>query len=259
MADNESRINLGVSMLKPSLKNPATSPELTEALVARVQQKRAQVVALLHTASNQFPAITFANSYGAEDMVLTDIIAKERLAIELFSLDTGRLPAETYTLMSEVETTYGIKPSVFFPQHTAVEHYVKTQGINAFYQSIELRKACCHMRKVEPLQRALAGKQAWVTGMRAEQATTRASLPTQEFDAGNQLEKFNPLSDWTEQEVWAYIRLYAVPYNALHDQFYPSIGCAPCTRAVAMGEDIRAGRWWWEDPTNKECGLHVKK
>ena len=252
-------MSFGVTMLKPSMKNPATSPELTEALVARVHEKRAQVLALLQSASVEFNAITFANSYGAEDMVLTDIIAKEKLAIEIFSLDTGRLPAETYTLMGEVESTYNTKPVVFFPKHEAVESYVRTKGINAFYESIELRKACCNMRKVEPLQRALAGKQAWVTGMRAEQATTRASLPTREFDAGNKLEKFNPLSDWTEQEVWAYIRLFEVPYNALHDQFYPSIGCAPCTRAVAMGEDIRAGRWWWEDPQNKECGLHVKK
>ncbi|MGP1718567.1 MAG: phosphoadenylyl-sulfate reductase [Methylophilus sp.] len=248
-----------VSMLKPAAKNPATSPELTDALVASVQAKRAQALALLQAAATEFPAITFANSYGAEDMVLTDLIAKENLAIEIFSLDTGRLPAETYTLMGDVEHTYAIKPVVFFPRHEAVESYVRGKGINAFYESIDLRKACCGMRKVEPLQRALTGKQAWVTGMRAEQATTRSNLPTREYDAGNQLEKFNPLSDWTEKEIWAYIRLHNVPYNALHDQFYPSIGCAPCTRAVAMGEDIRAGRWWWEDPTNKECGLHVKK
>lgn len=252
-------MNGQVSMLKPASSNPATTPKLTDELVQNVTAKRAQVLALLKAASTEFNAITFANSYGAEDMVLTDIIAKENLPIEIFSLDTGRLPAETYTLMGEVESTYQTKPVVFFPKHEAVEQYVRTQGINAFYESIELRKACCHMRKVEPLQRALAGKQAWVTGMRAEQAATRASLPTREFDTGNKLEKFNPLSDWTEQEVWAYIRMYNVPYNALHDQFYPSIGCAPCTRAVAMGEDIRAGRWWWEDPTSKECGLHVKK
>ena len=249
----------GVSMIKPTASNPATSPELTEQLRASVVAKRASVVALLKEASGTFPSITFANSYGAEDMVLTDIIAKENLAIEIFSLDTGRLPAETYTLMGEVEQSYNIKPIVFFPKHEAVESYVRTNGINAFYESIELRKACCHMRKVEPLQRALKGKQAWVTGMRAEQAATRASLPVREYDAGNKLEKFNPLSDWTEKEVWAYIRMFNVPYNNLHDQFYPSIGCAPCTRAVAMGEDIRAGRWWWEDPNSKECGLHVKK
>jgi phosphoadenosine phosphosulfate reductase len=252
-------MTFGVSMIRPAAINPATSPELTETLIASVKAKRAEVIMLLHAASNEFGAITFANSYGAEDMVLTDLITKENLAIEIFSLDTGRLPAETYTLMSEVEKQYETKPIVFFPKHDAVESYVRTNGINAFYESIELRKACCHMRKVEPLKRALSGKQAWVTGMRAEQAATRASLPTREFDEGNKLEKFNPLSDWTEQEVWAYIRIYNVPYNALHDQFYPSIGCAPCTRAVAMGEDIRAGRWWWEDPNNKECGLHVKK
>lgn len=252
-------MSFGVSMLKPAANNPATRPELTEALIASVQAKRAQVVALLTAAASEFPAITFANSYGAEDMVLTDIIAKEQLPVEIFSLDTGRLPAETYTLMAEVEQHYSTKPVVFFPKHEVVEQYVRTQGINAFYDSIELRKACCHMRKVEPLQRALTGKKAWVTGMRAEQAATRSNLPVREFDAGNGLEKYNPLSDWTEAEVWAYIRLFEVPYNALHDQFYPSIGCAPCTRAVAMGEDIRAGRWWWENPDSKECGLHVKK
>lgn len=251
-------MSFGVSMIKPVASNPATTPELTDALKASVEAKQAQVVELLQSAAKAFPAITFANSYGAEDMVLTDIINKARLPIEIFSLDTGRLPAETYTLMGEVEKTYETKPLVFFPKHETVEDYVRTKGINAFYESIELRKACCHMRKVEPLKRALADKQAWVTGMRAEQAATRASLPTQEFDEGNQLEKFNPLSDWTEKEVWAYIRMYKVPYNALHDEFYPSIGCAPCTRAVAMGEDVRAGRWWWEDPQNKECGLHVK-
>jgi phosphoadenosine phosphosulfate reductase len=252
-------MSFGVSMLKPAVKNPATSPELTDQLVTRVNAKAVTALTLLQAAAKEFSAITLANSYGAEDMVLTDIIQKNQLAIEIFSLDTGRLPAETYTLMGEVEQTYTIKPVVFFPKHEAVEQCVRTQGMNAFYESIELRKACCQMRKVEPLQRALAGKQAWITGMRAEQAATRASLPIREFDAGNKLEKFNPLSDWTEQEVWAYIRLHNVPYNALHDQFYPSIGCAPCTRAVAVGEDIRAGRWWWEDPQNKECGLHVKK
>lgn len=248
-----------VSMIRSAAKNPATSPELTDKLKQSVSTKRAQVLSVLKDAAHKFPAINFANSFGAEDMVLTDIIMREKLAIEIFSLDTGRLPAETYTLMAEAESTYNTKLKVYFPKHEVVEQYVQTKGINAFYESIDLRKACCHMRKVEPLQRALNGKQAWITGMRAEQATTRANLPVQEFDEGNKLEKFNPLSDWTEQEVWAYIRLHEVPYNKLHDTFYPSIGCAPCTRAVAMGEDVRAGRWWWEDPTSKECGLHVKK
>ncbi|MDO9049954.1 MAG: phosphoadenylyl-sulfate reductase [Methylotenera sp.] len=251
-----------ISMLKPAANNPATSPELTDSLKAYVSQKRAHVVSLLTAAIQEHGShheITFANSMGAEDMVLTDIIQREQLAIEIFSLDTGRLPTETYDLIEKTEQTYHTKLKIFFPQADTVENYVRTNGINAFYASIELRKACCFMRKVEPLQRALKDKKAWITGMRAEQSTTRVNLPFREFDAGNKLEKLNPLSDWTEQEVWAYIRLHEVPYNKLHDQFYPSIGCAPCTRPIAMGEDVRAGRWWWEDPTSKECGLHVKK
>ena len=260
-------IDLGqVIMLKPSANNPATRPTLTDTLVASVKRKAEEAHTLLNNAASEFGAgnITFANSFGAEDMVLTDIILNHqangrKLGIEIFSLDTGRLPAETYDLMATVEKHYNTKLKVFFPKAETVETYVNTHGINAFYESVELRKACCHMRKVEPLQRALKGKKAWVTGMRAEQSATRVNLPVREFDNGNQLEKFNPLSNWTEQEVWAYIRLHEVPYNKLHDQFYPSIGCAPCTRAIAIGEDVRAGRWWWEDPTNKECGLHVKK
>jgi phosphoadenosine phosphosulfate reductase len=247
-----------ISMLKAAASNPATAPTLTDALIASVNAKTAEVIALLKNASSTLKSVTFANSFGAEDMVLMDIILKNNLSISIFSLDTGRLPAETDHLMAETEKHYNTKLSIYFPQAQTVEFYVKNHGINAFYESIDLRKSCCHMRKVEPLQRALSGHAAWVTGMRAAQATTRTSLPVREFDAGNNLEKFNPLSDWVEQEIWAYIRLFNVPYNALHDQFYPSIGCEPCTRAIAMGEDIRAGRWWWEDPTNKECGLHVK-
>lgn len=250
-----------VVMLKLGANNPATKPTLTDELVASVKNKSAAVLSLLRSATSEFGAgdITFANSFGAEDMVLTDIIMRNQLGIEIFSLDTGRLPTETYDLMAKTEQTYETRLKVYFPQATAVETYVCTNGINAFYESIDLRKACCFMRKVEPLQRALQGKEAWITGMRAEQSATRTNLPAREFDAGNQLEKLNPLTDWTEQEIWAYIRLHEVPYNKLHDQFYPSIGCAPCTRAIAMGEDIRAGRWWWEDPNGKECGLHVKK
>lgn len=251
-----------VSFLKPKAENPATRPELTEALCAAVAAKAAAAQALLRDAVAEFGAqgeLTFANSFGAEDMVLTDLILANQLPIEVFSLDTGRLPAETYTLMGEVEQRYATRLKVFFPRSDAVEQYVRTHGINAFYESVEMRKACCHMRKVEPLQRALAGKKAWITGLRAAQSTTRTGLPLREHDAGHGLEKLNPLADWSETEVWAYIRLHEVPYNALHDQFYPSIGCAPCTRAIAVGEDVRAGRWWWEDPASKECGLHVKK
>lgn len=251
-----------VSFLKPPPSNPATRPELSEALRASVAAKSAAVLAVLRDAVAELGSqgeLAFANSFGAEDMVLTDLILSNQLPIEIFSLDTGRLPAETYTLMEEVEQRYGTRLKVYFPEAAAVEAYVRKEGINAFYDSVELRKACCQIRKVEPLKRALAGKKAWITGLRAAQAVTRSGLPVREFDAGNGLDKFNPLSDWSEAEVWAYIRLHEVPYNALHDQFYPSIGCAPCTRAVALGEDIRAGRWWWEDPASKECGLHIKK
>src|SRR5450830_113203 len=255
-------MNGEVSMLRPAFSNPATRPELTDALRESVNQKRTKLLVVLKTAvveHGDANAITFANSMGAEDMVLTDIILREQLPIEIFSLDTGRLPIETYDLIAAVEQTYTTKLKIYFPQAATVEDYVQTKGINAFYESIELRKACCHMRKVEPLGRALTGKKAWITGMRAQQSATRSDLPIREFDQGNGLEKYNPLTDWTEKEVWAYIRMHEVPYNKLHDAFYPSIGCAPCTRAVAMGEDVRAGRWWWEDPASKECGLHVKK
>ena len=251
-----------VSLLRPAAANPATSPELTDDLRAAVEAKSQAALALLQSAVDVLGRqheVTFANSFGAEDMVLTDLILRNKLPIEIFSLDTGRLPTETYDLMAETEKTYSTRLRVLFPRLDVVESYVQSHGINAFYESVELRKACCHMRKVEPLQRALKGKKAWITGMRAQQSATRAELPVRQYDESNGLEKFNPLSDWTEKEVWAYIRMHGVPYNKLHDQFYPSIGCAPCTRAVAMGEDIRAGRWWWEDPESKECGLHVKK
>ncbi|MDT3672320.1 MAG: phosphoadenylyl-sulfate reductase [Aromatoleum sp.] len=251
-----------VTLLRAPTTNPATRPQLTDALRTSVEAKSAAALALLRAAVDEFGTggeLTFANSFGAEDMVLTDLILREKLPIEIFSLDTGRLPAETYTLIGDVEKRYATRLKVFFPQSDAVETYVRTHGMNAFYDSVELRKGCCFVRKVEPLRRALAGKKAWITGLRAAQSTTRTGLPLREFDEGNGLVKLNPLSDWSETEVWAYIRLRDVPHNALHDQFYPSIGCAPCTRAIAVGEDVRAGRWWWEDPASKECGLHVKK
>ena len=230
------------------------TPELSASVATRTLTARA----LLAGIARDFTPAAFANSLGAEDMVLTDLIVKSGLAIEIFSLDTGRLPLETYDLMAAVRQHYGLKPKIFFPQASTVENYVRSHGINAFYESVDLRKACCHMRKVEPLQRALAGKRAWITGLRARQAATRDGLPIREYDAGNGLEKFNPLAEWSEKEVWTYIKQNAVPYNALHDKFYPSIGCAPCTRAISPGEDIRSGRWWWETPESKECGLHVK-
>ncbi|MBI2294759.1 MAG: phosphoadenylyl-sulfate reductase, partial [Betaproteobacteria bacterium] len=173
------------------------------------------------------------------------------------TLDTGRLPIETYTLIDTIAVRYGTRLRVLFPRPEAVESYVKNHGINGFYNSVELRKTCCHIRKVEPLRRALAGKKAWITGLRRAQAVTREDFAVESFDAANGLMKFNPLVDWSHEEVWAYIRTHAVPYNALHDRGYPSIGCAPCTRAVAAGEGIRSGRWWWENANAKECGLHL--
>ena len=229
-------------------------PQLIASLAAKVDDARA----LLRKIAGDYSPAVFANSLGAEDMVLTDLILGSRLDIEIFSLDTGRLPLETYDLIGEVKKHYGLAITLYYPRHELVEDFTRRNGINAFYESVELRKGCCHARKVEPLQRALATKKAWITGMRAQQSATRGGLPLRVFDEGNGLEKFNPLADWSEKEVWAYIKLNAVPYNKLHDQFYPSIGCAPCTRAITPGEDIRSGRWWWENPESKECGLHVK-
>lgn len=224
------------------------------------EQKLAATVALLKKIEVDYSPAVFANSFGAEDMVLVDLIARHQLNIGVFSLDTGRLPAETYTLMEKTAEKYPqLKVQVFFPDAAQVEAYVNSNGINAFYHSVEMRKECCRIRKLEPLKRALANKKAWITGLRREQSPTRTDMAAQEYDAGNGLEKFNPLLEWSEKEVWAYIRANDVPYNELHDKHYPSIGCAPCTRSIAMGEDIRAGRWWWENPEFKECGLHIKK
>jgi phosphoadenosine phosphosulfate reductase len=222
--------------------------------------KIAATVALLQRIQAEFGPATLASSLGAEDMVLTDLVAKHAPGISIFSLDTGRLNPETYDLLAKVQETYGdrVELRVFYPDAQAIQQYVETNGINAFYNSVDLRKGCCGIRKVEPLKRALAGHKAWITGMRRQQAVTRQDMPFEEHDADHGLMKFNPLADWTEKEVWQYLRDNHVPYNALHDQHYPSIGCAPCTRAIAMGEDIRAGRWWWEDEAGKECGLHVK-
>ena len=226
-----------------------------------LEAKIASAAELLAHIQNEFSLATLASSLGAEDMVLTDLIAKHAPGISIFSLDTGRLNPETYDLLATVQESYGNKVTikVFYPQPEALQQFVEVKGINAFYNSIELRKSCCGIRKVEPLKRALAGNKAWITGMRRQQAVTRADMPVEEYDADHGLTKFNPLADWTEKEVWEYIRTHAIPYNALHDKHYPSIGCAPCTRAIAVGEDVRAGRWWWEDESGKECGLHLKK
>lgn len=199
--------------------------------------------------------LALASSFGAEDVVLIDLLGEITPRPRVFTLDTGRLPQETYQLMEEIERRYGLELEVYFPDAQRVEEMVRRHGINLFYQSVELRKLCCHVRKVEPLERALAGLSAWITGLRREQSEYRAALPKLEQEASGRL-KINPLADWSTEQVWRYIRRRKLPYNKLHDRNYPSIGCAPCTRAVAPGEHPRAGRWWWEN-SHKECGLHL--
>jgi phosphoadenosine phosphosulfate reductase len=232
--------------------------DIDDELIKIIDEKSKNVISLIQKNIEKYSSVAFANSLGAEDMVLIDLIQKNKLSVEAFSIDTGRLPPETYNLIQKVEDKYQFKIKLYFPDHQKIESYVNTNGINAFYNSVDLRKSCCAIRKVEPLNRALKDKKVWITGMRQEQSQTRFALKEEEFDEVHQSQKLNPLSTWSELEVWAYIKINDVPYNTLHDQFYPSIGCAPCTRAISAGEDIRAGRWWWEDPQNKECGLHVK-
>jgi phosphoadenosine phosphosulfate reductase len=211
----------------------------------------------LERIARDFTPAVFASSLAAEDMVLTDLILKSRLPIGIFSLETGRLHAETLAVLDQIKAAYGADIELYRPQPEAVEAYVAQNGLNAFYDSVEMRRECCRIRKVEPLGRALAGNKAWVTGQRRSQSATRAELHVEEDDPAHGMTKFNPLADWDEEDVWQYIRANNVPYNALHDQGYPSIGCQPCTRAIEPGEDVRAGRWWWENPDSKECGLHL--
>ncbi len=241
--------------MKRDLPFDVNETQLQEALARKV----AAAIELLSDIAGRFGPAALASSLGAEDMVLTDLIARHAPTIEVFTLDTGRLHAETYRLLQQITDHYELRIRVVYPSGEALERLVAEHGINGFFNSVASRKACCEVRKVEPLGRALAGRRAWITGLRRAQSLNRTSLPLQEFDAANGLEKFNPLADWREQEVWAYLHVFGVPYNALHDRGLPSIGCEPCTRAVTPGEDIRAGRWWWEDPGGKECGLHPAK
>lgn len=219
-------------------------------------QKIDSAIALLVQVVQERSPVALASSFGAEDMVLTDMIAESRLPVEIFTLDTGRLSAETHQVMQKTRRRYGLSIRAYAPDAADIEAYIDAHGPDAFFDSIELRQRCCHIRKVLPLRRALAGKKAWITGLRRQQSVTRRDLPFRAWDAENGLEKISPLADWTDQEVWGYIRSRDVPYNALHDKGYASIGCAPCTRAITVGEDIRAGRWWWEDYGTRECGLH---
>lgn len=200
--------------------------------------------------------VVFSSSLGQEDQVLTDIIFQNHLPVEIFTIDTGRLFNETYELLERTEARYGKKISVYFPEAADVESYVSSKGINAFYESADNRKQCCYIRKVKPLNRALAGKKVWITGLRADQSENRHAMPVLEWMEEKQLFKYNPLLHWSYDEVVQYLRENKVPYNRLHDQGFISIGCAPCTRAIEPGEDPRAGRWWWEQ-SQKECGLHA--
>ncbi len=203
--------------------------------------------------------IALSSSLSAEDQALTDMMLGINPQARIFSLDTGRLFPETYALLDKTNLHYGIKIEVFCPQTEALQEMVNTQGINLFYESIEKRHLCCQVRKLEPLSRAFRTLDAWVCGLRRGQSVTRNDMRRVEWDERHGLLKINPLIDWSEEQVWAYVREHRVPYNKLHDQGFPSIGCQPCTRAVKPGEDIRSGRWWWEDPQHRECGLHIKE
>lgn len=201
--------------------------------------------------------VNFASSLGEEDQVITEMIARLTPSIEVFTLDTGRLPQETYDLMVQTRRQYSnINLKVYFPDAKAVEDMVQSKGINLFYESVENRKLCCGIRKIEPLRRALSKVDAWITGLRRQQSVTRSDVSMIEWDEANQKIKINPLVDWSLEQARDHIKQYHVPINALHAKGFISIGCAPCTRAVKPGEDIRAGRWWWENPDQKECGLH---
>lgn len=223
--------------------------------------KLATTEALLKRAAADYQPLTQASSLGAEDTVITHLINRLELDIPVFVLETGKLHPETLALLERTQATSRAPVTVYRPVEEAVIEFVRREGDEAMYRSIALRKNCCHIRKVEPLARALAGKRAWITGLRREQSAARAEVPLQDDAevANGGLVKFNPLADWTWGDVWHYIATQGVDYHPLHDQFYPSIGCAPCTRAISLGEDFRAGRWWWEDEAAKECGLHVKE
>ena len=224
---------------------------------AAYEQLLTDTRATLERIATEFAPAVFASSLAAEDMVLTDLILRAKLPTRIFTLETGRLHKETLGMLDRVREVYGYDIEPYKPDTAAVDAYVAANGLNAFYDSVEMRKECCRIRKIEPLNRALAGNKAWITGQRRAQSMTRAELSVQEDDAAHGMQKFNPLADWSEEDVWNYIRSNGVPYNPLHDKGYPSIGCEPCTRAIQPGEDIRAGRWWWEQPESKECGLHV--
>lgn len=208
--------------------------------------------------TQQFPGgVTFSTSFSFEDQVITHEILENKLPVDIFTLDTGRMFPETYSTWNSTNERYGVKIKAYYPNQDKLQEFIEQNGPNSFYESVDNRKACCAIRKVEPLQRALKGKQVWITGLRAEHSPNRNDMPIIEWDETNQVIKYHPLLHWTTEQVRAYIDQHLIPYNPLHDKGFVSIGCAPCTRAVKPGEDFRAGRWWWEDASKKECGLHV--
>lgn len=212
---------------------------------------------LKFVAENHECKAAFSTSLGSEDQVVTDMLVKIDKCVKIFTLDTGRQFYEIYDTLDKTNAKYGIKIDIMFPRAKDVEEMVKEKGINLFYESIENRKLCCNIRKLKPLKKALKGYDVWITGIRREQSVTREDMQLFEWDNDLQMVKVNPLIDWLEADIWHYIREHKVPYNILHDKGYPSIGCAPCTRAVEKGENPRNGRWWWENPDTKECGLHL--
>jgi phosphoadenosine phosphosulfate reductase len=234
--------------------NTAISEAINQG-VAQLQNATPQ--AIITWAIANYPQIGLASSFGAEDVVLIDMLAQIKPGAYVFTLDTGRLPTQTYDVMAAIAKKYPqLQIKTMFPDTESVQNMVQKYGINLFYDSVENRKMCCHIRKVEPLERALIGLDAWITGLRRDQTNNRQEMQVVELDAGRGIAKINPLINWSNEQVWTYIRDRNLPYNALHDQNYPSIGCAPCTRAIAPNEDLRAGRWWWE-LSDQECGLHV--
>jgi phosphoadenosine phosphosulfate reductase len=228
---------------------------------ANFAEKVAETLALLKQAIDEFSPVTQASSLGAEDVVITHLINHNALNIPVFVLETGALHRETLALLERTQANSVAPVKVYRPSTEKVIAFVKTHGQDAMYESLELRKACCQVRKLEPLAEALKGQCAWVTGLRREQSTNRAEVPLIDHadEATKGQIKLNPLANWTWGDVWHYISIHQVDYNPLHDKFFPSIGCAPCTRAISLGEEFRAGRWWWEDEAAKECGLHAKK
>ena len=230
---------------------------ITELLYQSGGLSIASFIALL---VKQYPnQVTFSTSFSYEDQVITNEILDNQLPVKIFTLDTGRMFAETYSVWNSTNEKYNTKIKAYYPKADALQEFVEVKGPNSFYESVENRKQCCFIRKVEPLKRALAGNAIWITGLRAEHSGDRKDLPILEWDESNQVIKYHPILHWTTEDVKAYISKNHVPYNPLHDKGFVSIGCAPCTRAIKPGEDFRAGRWWWEDASKKECGLHEHK